>query len=790
VVLVAIILSVSLFLSQLPPSPDNPNGSTSKKLEIIDAAKDGGTGTLIVYVENTGSKSVDLTSECDYSVNDIEIPLFVNSVDKNILEEGEIATIQIPFKISSDISFIVKIIANGTTLAEMEVNNPNVLPVAYTLNLNIQGDSSNKVTKIPDQSSYSDGTTVTLTAEPIADWSFSDWSGDAVSSTNPLILVIDGDKTINAKFIEGSLPTPTPTPTPDIETVDVTFTQTGLDSSATGIVLTVESTSKSYDDFPFTLSVNKNSLLNYDFSDMVTSNSSGKRFVLGSVTGPDSPISTTSDLTIRANFETQFEVTFSTDPVDANATTQPADTQLYNAGQEVTINTDALDPRFVFSQWETSNQDNQIENINSQNTSITINGPGSITAIYRLIQLPVSFEQNGINNPAFKTEVTYKINDGDSIVSTVPFNVLVDHDSSIEYTYQQVIAGGDGVRYMRTSISHSSPLTITEDVTIVGTYDLQYFFFFYQTGLDDSAVGTVLTINGEQKRFSDLDNLFGWFNSGTTYSYTNNVSGGPNKRFLLESPIGGQTIRGPGSITGFYEVQYFFAVTSPIGSPTGEGWYDEGTTVSSSVVSPVVVNGPPEIVYTATGYDGSGSAPDGDTTTMEFTIDSPSSVTWLWSGIMKLYPDAIVDQNIPESFGSDDHVDCVTDQGSPDSKYIYSNVSGSAWRINYYSLQNSGSISGSIERVTVYTECKRVGDGSTAADARIYMRLGGEDPRSSQFRLTEEWVDYSYSRTTRPGGGSWSWNYINNLQCGIELQLNTDDEAACTHVWVEVEFTV
>ena len=98
-----------------------------------------------------------------------------------------------------------------------------------------------------------------------------------------------------------------------------------------------------------------------------------------------------------------------------------------------------------------------------------------------------------------------------------------------------------------------------------------------------------------------------------------------------------------------------------------------------------------------------------------------------------------------------------------------------------------GSISGSIDRVTVHAQCK---SDEGRADARIYMRLGGDTGRSSQYRLTTGWVDYSYSRTSRPGGGSWSWNYINSLQCGIEMQTNNDPEAACTLIWVEVEFTV
>jgi hypothetical protein len=72
------------------------------------------------------------------------------------------------------------------------------------------------------------------------------------------------------------------------------------------------------------------------------------------------------------------------------------------------------------------------------------------------------------------------------------------------------------------------------------------------------------------------------------------------------------------------------------------------------------------------------------------------------------------------------------------------------------------------------------------------MRLGGTQARGSEFSLSVAWTDYSYSRTSRPGGGSWTWNNINNLQVGIQLQSNFElfEEAACTVVWAEIEFTV
>ena len=70
---------------------------------------------------------------------------------------------------------------------------------SYTLTVQTAGSGS--VAKVPDQATYTHGSSVQLTATPVAGWQFVSWSGSATGSTNPLTVTMDGNKTITATFV-------------------------------------------------------------------------------------------------------------------------------------------------------------------------------------------------------------------------------------------------------------------------------------------------------------------------------------------------------------------------------------------------------------------------------------------------------------------------------------------------------------------------------------------------------------------------------------------------------------
>ena len=69
--------------------------------------------------------------------------------------------------------------------------------VTYTLNTNAVNGT---ITKNPNQLNYNTGTTVQLTANPSAGYTFGTWTGDAAGVTNPIAVNMTSNKNITANF--------------------------------------------------------------------------------------------------------------------------------------------------------------------------------------------------------------------------------------------------------------------------------------------------------------------------------------------------------------------------------------------------------------------------------------------------------------------------------------------------------------------------------------------------------------------------------------------------------------
>jgi hypothetical protein len=93
--------------------------------------------------------------------------------------------------------------ATGDSLAVQVNGNRNIIATfqadLYPLTVTVAG--SGFVTKVPNQALYLYGDLVTLTATPGGSYSFAGWSGDTVTTDNPIQITIDGPTAVTATFV-------------------------------------------------------------------------------------------------------------------------------------------------------------------------------------------------------------------------------------------------------------------------------------------------------------------------------------------------------------------------------------------------------------------------------------------------------------------------------------------------------------------------------------------------------------------------------------------------------------
>jgi hypothetical protein len=77
-------------------------------------------------------------------------------------------------------------------------------PQQFTLTVTSEG--SGDIALNPAGGQYTEGTLVSATATPDSGWVFSGWSGDATGVINPIAIVLDSDKSLQASFISNAVP--------------------------------------------------------------------------------------------------------------------------------------------------------------------------------------------------------------------------------------------------------------------------------------------------------------------------------------------------------------------------------------------------------------------------------------------------------------------------------------------------------------------------------------------------------------------------------------------------------
>lgn len=233
------------------------------------------------------------------------------------------------------------------------------------------------------------------------------------------------------------------------------------------------------------------------------------------------------------------------------------------------------------------------------NIYITVTGGAGPTAT-----ADVTFDQTGVGTDFTGTVLT--IDEADYFVGDLPITITKNVGENISFEYHSPLVVDAGKQYVWTSTSglssdRSGSITVPDEGgSVTGNYKTQYLVTFDQTGLDNTANSTVVTVNGTPYGYATPHLFTIWVDASTgtvSYSYASTVTSSTDgKQFVLtgvtgpDSPITG--LSGPVTVTGAYKTQFYLTLlTDPAGitTPTGAGWYDAGTSASISTTSPVVI---------------------------------------------------------------------------------------------------------------------------------------------------------------------------------------------------------
>jgi hypothetical protein len=390
----------------------------------------------------------------------------------------------------------------------------------------------------------------------------------------------------------------------------ITFGQTGLDSTATGTVVTVNSDAKTYSQLPYTIWVNAGSSVTYSYNSPVSSSTSGKRFRLNTVTGPTSPITVTSSIMITGNYVIQYSVTFSHSGLDSTAT-----------GTVVTVNGDAKTyTQLPYAIWVdsgsslpysytdpvlsiTSGKRFKLIGVTGPTSPISVTTSATVTGNYK-IQYQITLDQTGV-----ATDFAGTVANIDTVnynVYGLPVQFWWDKDSAHNFAFASPLTVNVNKQYIWSSTSglstlQSGTLTITASGSVIGNYVVANSVTFDQTGVSSDFSGTVVTIDGTPYGVSSLPVSFMW-QIGTQHSFSFQsplVVAANSKRYVWISTSGlsilqsdtMMTVTTFGNIIGNYKTQFYLTLaTSPSGvaSPSGAGWYDANT--YASISTPLLVD--------------------------------------------------------------------------------------------------------------------------------------------------------------------------------------------------------
>jgi len=410
----------------------------------------------------------------------------------------------------------------------------------YTLTTDVAGSGS--ITRNPDNTTYTYGTAVQLTAVLATGWSFAGWSGDLGGNDNPETIVMDNDKAVTATFTQNQYTLTTNvvgpgsiTKDPDEPTyiygTEVELTALpdagwsfeswsgdlgGNDNPETIVMDNDKAVTATFTQDQYTLTtsiVGSGSITkypdepSYTYGTVVTVTAlpdagwSFESWDDPSVTTNPANITMDGNKTVTATF-TQDQYTLTTDVVGSGSITRNPDNTTYTHGTVVTV-TALPDAGWSFESWDDPS-------VTTNPANITMDGNKAVTATFTQDQytLTVSASPSGAGSVSVEPSGPY--NYGDTVTLTAganpgytftgwsgdlsgtsPATITMDNDKTVTATFTQDM-------YSLTATAGAGGLITPSETVIVNYGSSQTFTITPNTGyqiadvvVDGSSVGAV-----------------------------------------------------------------------------------------------------------------------------------------------------------------------------------------------------------------------------------------------------------------------------------------------------------
>ncbi len=256
-----------------------------------------------------------------------------------------------------------------------------------------------------------------------------------------------------------------------------------------------------------------------------------------SAANPRSSMTINSPLTITANYITQYQVTFNSNPSTAGTTVPGTGTGWFNASNPLSISATAVGYD-QFGLWTTTGNIT-INSPTANPTTATLNGPGTITANYQSTIAYITINSTPPDLPDIM------INESSFNLQT--FRMIIGDDYTLEAISPYPM--GTGIQYSFSSWSNGAPQTQdyipSSNATLTVNYNVQYQLTMannYGTVNPPSgswySPGSSVTINAVSPNVGAGERYVwnGWTGSGNG-SYTDTSTGNNAALVTMNGPI-------------------------------------------------------------------------------------------------------------------------------------------------------------------------------------------------------------------------------------------------------------